>query len=188
MLTRGNFPVLDAHLVGNTVPKPAPEPFIWPSDHAGLVTTLGFTVITGTVNGPLVVKAGESVTLASTAKINGPVTVEAGGELDIEGGTVSGPVTADKATLLRICGAMISGPVRATNGTGAVVIGEDTAGCPASILNGPVTVKGNMGIVVIDGNVVKGPLSVTGNGGGTTVVQQHRVRTAHGHRQHRGCR
>lgn len=172
-LTRGNFPVLDAHLVGNTVadlPNPKPEPFIWPSDHAGLVTTLGFTVITGTVNGPLVVKGGESITLASTAKINGPVTVETGGELDIEGGTVSGPVTANKAALLRLCGAMISGPVGATNGTGPVVIGEDTAGCPASIINGPVTVEGNVGVVAIDGNVVKGPLTVTGNAGGTTVV------------------
>jgi endonuclease/exonuclease/phosphatase family metal-dependent hydrolase len=40
VLTRGKFSVLDEHLVGNTVPNPPPEPFIWPSDHAGMVATL----------------------------------------------------------------------------------------------------------------------------------------------------
>jgi endonuclease/exonuclease/phosphatase family metal-dependent hydrolase len=40
VLTRGSLRAKSAHLVGNTVPEPAPEPFIWPSDHAGLVTTL----------------------------------------------------------------------------------------------------------------------------------------------------
>jgi hypothetical protein len=42
VLTQGNLPVVDEHLVGNTVPSPPPEPFIWPSDHAGVVATLGF--------------------------------------------------------------------------------------------------------------------------------------------------
>ena len=41
VFTRGGFSVLDEHLVGNTVPKPPPVPFIWPSDHAGMVATLG---------------------------------------------------------------------------------------------------------------------------------------------------
>jgi hypothetical protein len=40
VLTRGRFSVQDTHLVGDTVPSPAPEPFIWPSDHAGMVATL----------------------------------------------------------------------------------------------------------------------------------------------------
>jgi endonuclease/exonuclease/phosphatase family metal-dependent hydrolase len=40
VFTRGPFTVLDTHLVGNTVPNPAPEPFIWPSDHAGMLATL----------------------------------------------------------------------------------------------------------------------------------------------------
>jgi hypothetical protein len=41
VFTRGEISVIDEHLVGNTVPNPAPEPFIWPSDHAGIVATLG---------------------------------------------------------------------------------------------------------------------------------------------------
>jgi hypothetical protein len=40
ILMRGGFRVKDEHLVGNTAPNPAPEPFIWPSDHAGMVATL----------------------------------------------------------------------------------------------------------------------------------------------------
>ncbi|HWX96080.1 MAG TPA: endonuclease/exonuclease/phosphatase family protein [Solirubrobacteraceae bacterium] len=40
IFTRGSFRVKNARLVGNTVPNPAPEPFIWPSDHAGMVATL----------------------------------------------------------------------------------------------------------------------------------------------------
>lgn len=41
IFTRGEFSVLDEHLVGNVVPTPPPSPFIWPSDHAGMVATLG---------------------------------------------------------------------------------------------------------------------------------------------------
>ena len=40
VFTRGDFTVLDEHLVGDKVPTPKPEPFIWPSDHAGMVSTL----------------------------------------------------------------------------------------------------------------------------------------------------
>ncbi len=40
VLTRGDFSVIDEHLVGNTAPSSAPESFIWPSDHAGMVATL----------------------------------------------------------------------------------------------------------------------------------------------------
>lgn len=40
ILTRGPFSVLDTHLVGNVPPNPPPSPFIWPSDHAGMVATL----------------------------------------------------------------------------------------------------------------------------------------------------
>jgi Endonuclease/Exonuclease/phosphatase family len=40
VFTRGSFSVLNEHLVGNTAPNPVPEPFIWPSDHAGMVATL----------------------------------------------------------------------------------------------------------------------------------------------------
>ena len=154
-------PGSDGGLVQSPLPKYLPP---------GYMLALGnYTqVITGTVHGPLVVKAGQVVELASTGKISGPVTVEAGGAFDIEGGTVSGPVTANKAARLLLCGATISGPVVATNGTGPVVIGGP--GCPGNTIAGPVTVTGNTAGVLIEGNVIKGPLTVTGNEGGTTVT------------------
>jgi hypothetical protein len=40
VFTRGSFKAKGDHLVGNTVPNPEPKPFIWPSDHAGMVATL----------------------------------------------------------------------------------------------------------------------------------------------------
>jgi Endonuclease/Exonuclease/phosphatase family len=40
VFTRGSFHVKSEHLVGNTAPTPASEPFIWPSDHAGIVATV----------------------------------------------------------------------------------------------------------------------------------------------------
>jgi hypothetical protein len=40
VFTHGPFTVLNEHLVGNVPPFPEPEPFIWPSDHAGMVARL----------------------------------------------------------------------------------------------------------------------------------------------------
>jgi len=173
VFTHGTLPVLSEHLVGNTVPNPKPEPFIWPSDHAGVVATFGPKVISGNSNGPLVVKNGEWVELSSSGKISGPVTVEAGGAFDVEGGTVSGPVTAKAAAQVRMCGANVSGPVEVTGATGSVVIGDGTAGqqggCGVNFIHGSVTVKNNTAGVSIRANTISGPATVTGNAGGTTV-------------------
>ena len=174
VFTRGNFPILSEHLVGNT-PNPQAKPFIWPSDHAGVVATFGPKVISGTVTGPLVVKNGEWVELTSTGKITGPVTVEPGGALDVEGGLITGPLKANGAAQLRICGSRITGAVEAINGTGSVAIGEGNAACPAGSIVGPVTVKGNTAGVLINSVTVTGPVTVTGNAGGTTVINNHIV-------------
>jgi endonuclease/exonuclease/phosphatase family metal-dependent hydrolase len=40
VFTRGALKTKNEHLVGNTAPTPVPEPFLWPSDHAGMVATL----------------------------------------------------------------------------------------------------------------------------------------------------
>jgi hypothetical protein len=39
--SRGGFKVKAARLVGNAVPNPPPEPFIWPSEHAGMFVMVG---------------------------------------------------------------------------------------------------------------------------------------------------
>jgi hypothetical protein len=40
VLTRGALKIKGEHLVGDTAPNPVPEPFLWPSDHAGMVATV----------------------------------------------------------------------------------------------------------------------------------------------------
>jgi hypothetical protein len=178
VLTHGNFPILSEHLVGNT-PNLEVKPFIWPSDHAGVVATFGPKVISGTRSAPLVVKNGEWVELVAGGKISGPVTVEPGGAFDVEGSVegsklpgavVTGSVKANKPALLRLCGAQVTGPVEALEGSGPVVIGENTAGCTADLITGPLTVKNNHAGVQINGNLISGPTTVTGNEGGTTVI------------------
>jgi hypothetical protein len=177
VLIRGNFPILGEHLVGNTVASlsPPPEPFIWPSDHAGVVATFGPKVISGQITGPLVVKNGEWIELTSAGRITGPVTVDGGGALDVEGGRITGPVKANGAAQVRLCGATITGPVEAINGIGSVVIGEGTSGCAGGIITGPVTLTGNTAGVLVEKMSVTGPLTVTGNTGGTTVTNNHVV-------------
>jgi len=118
--------------------------------------------IGGTHNGPLVVKAGSPTALTPTAKVKGPLTVEPGGELEVEAGaSVSGPLKSKGAKLLRLCGATISGPVEVINGTGPVVIGGP--GCPGNTIRGPVTVTGNIAGTTVINNSVFGPLTVMGN-------------------------
>jgi len=40
VFTRGALKIKNEHLVGDTPANPLPEPFLWPSDHAGMVATL----------------------------------------------------------------------------------------------------------------------------------------------------
>jgi endonuclease/exonuclease/phosphatase family metal-dependent hydrolase len=40
VFTHGSLKIKNEHLVGNMPANPLPEPFIWPSDHAGMVATL----------------------------------------------------------------------------------------------------------------------------------------------------
>jgi hypothetical protein len=137
---------------------------------ASCTTQVGFTqVISGSVKGKLVVKAGQSVELTATAKLAGEVIVKPHGALDIEGATLSGALHAKEAALLRICGASLGGPVTATSGTGSVVIGEGNKECASSSFHGTVTIKGNTAGVLVDENEFHASLKVIGNAGGTTV-------------------
>jgi hypothetical protein len=138
---------------------------------ASCSTLVGYTqVITGNVRSKLVVKAGQAIKLASTAKVSGPVTVQPGGALDVEGATISGSLTAKEATLLRICAATVSSALKAVNGSGSVVIGEGDPSCGSSNLHGVSTLKGNKAGVLVDENAFFSALKVIGNAGGTTVI------------------
>jgi fermentation-respiration switch protein FrsA (DUF1100 family) len=146
------------------VQAPAPK-YVPPGDALALGNYT--QVITGAFTGPLVVKAGQVVELASTGEIIGPVKVEFGGVFETEGGSVTGSITVTQAARLRLCDATIKARVKASNGTGPVVIGGP--GCPGNTILGSVVVKGNTGGVLVEGNTIKGALTVTGNSGGTSV-------------------
>ncbi len=134
-------------------------------------TQVGYTqVIGGTVKGKLIVKAGQSIELTSTAKLAGEVIVKPHGALDIEGATLSGSLHAKEAALLRICGASVGGPVTAVNGSGSVVMGEGSKACASNSFYGTVTIKGNTAGVLVDENEFHASLKVIGNSGGTTVT------------------
>ncbi len=134
-------------------------------------TLVGYTqVITGTVKGKLLVKAGQAIELTSTAKTTGTITVKAGGALDVEGAKLSGSLSASGAALLRVCGATISGPVKAVNGSGSVVFGGSSEGCTPDEFHGVVTVKGNTAGVTIEEDTFAASLKVQSNVGGTTVT------------------
>jgi hypothetical protein len=134
-------------------------------------TEVGFThVITGTVKGKLLVKAGEAVELTATAKASGTVAVKPGGVLDVEGATVSGSLSAKGAALLRICGATLSGPVKALDGSGSVVLGGSGEGCSANTFHGNVAATGNTAGVSVEENTFGASLKVQSNAGGATVA------------------
>jgi hypothetical protein len=133
-------------------------------------TEVGFTqVITTNIKTKLVVKAGQSVELTSTAKASDGIAVRAGGALDIEGATVSGSISSKGAALLRVCGATVNGQLKAVNGTGSVVLG-DGGECASNTFSANVTVKGNKAGVLVDENVFHAGLNVQNNTSGAVVV------------------
>ena len=134
-------------------------------------TMVGYYVlVTGQVNGKLVVRSGEAVELTSTAKVNGQVVVKAGGALDVEGGKIAGKLTANGAALVRLCGADIAGTTKVTGSSGSLVIGEGTSECSANTISGAATIKSNKAGVLIDGNSFGSLLKVESNASGTTVT------------------
>jgi hypothetical protein len=136
---------------------------------ASCTTLVGHTlVISGSLKRKLVVKSGESVELASTAKAKA-VEVQSGGSLDVEGASTT-TIKSSGAVVMRICGAKVSGAVKIIGSTGPVVMGEGNEGCSSNSFAKGVTLQGNTGGVQITGNSIGLALKVTGGSGGTSVT------------------
>jgi streptogramin lyase len=132
--------------------------------------------ITGTHTGALTVTAGQVICITGTQ--TGAVTVQAGGALAIVGGHVTGPVQVSGATAFMACGATITGALSVQGATGPVIIGEvlyDGAACAANTITGAVTLSQNTGQVALGGSTVTGPVSVTGDVGGPTVIEGNKI-------------
>ncbi|HTZ85599.1 MAG TPA: hypothetical protein VMB05_02930 [Solirubrobacteraceae bacterium] len=144
------------------------------TDNVGHVATASCTtqvghsqVITGTVKGKLVVKAGESVELTSTAKVNG-VEVQSGGELDVNGASTKA-IKSTGATSISVCGATVSGTLKIVGTSGSVVVGDGEACAASKFAHGGV-LQGNTGGQKVIGNTFGARLSVTNGAGGTVVT------------------
>jgi hypothetical protein len=138
------------------------------STTASCTTQVGHSkVVTGAVKGKLVVKAGESVELTSTAKANG-VEVQSGGELDVNGASTKA-IKSTGASSIGICGATVSGGLKIVGTSGSVAIGDGEACAGSKFAHGGV-LQGNTGGQKAIGNTFAARLSVTGGSGGTVVT------------------
>lgn len=149
------------------------------SDNVGHSTTSSCTTvventqtISGSLKKKLIVKAGESVELTSTAKAKA-IEVQAGGALDVEGASTGG-IKASGASQIRICAATVSGASKLTGASGSVVVGDE-AGCGGSSFKSGLTVTAGSGAVTVIGDELGAKLSVTHNSGSATTVTHNTV-------------
>jgi len=117
--------------------------------------------ITGSHDGPIAAGAGGLCLI--DADVRGPVSVEDGGRLIIQGSNVTGPVTSTAASVVSICGSQLRGPVTLSGTTGAVAVGDTTAGCDASTVIGPLRISDTSGPVVVDRSEVTGSMTISGS-------------------------
>lgn len=119
-----------------------------------------FDVVTGRHAGPVTISHG--VTCLDDATVHGPVTVTAGAGLRSVDSRVSGPVHATDALEIEFCGSRIMGPATIASG-GGVALGNPQDGCDGNLVTGPVSVTGVRGVTAIADNRIIGPLSCSDN-------------------------
>ncbi|MEV6953668.1 Ig-like domain-containing protein [Streptomyces sp. NPDC051183] len=102
-------------------PSGSPEP---------VPLTVGFSrpCLTGTLEGPLTVAAGESLCLGAGARQTGPVRIEPGGALAASAAGITGRVSADGARALSLCAVRITGPLAVHGSTGPVTLAVRSPG------------------------------------------------------------
>ena len=70
------------------------------------------------------------------------------------------------------------GKVTVTGTSGAVLIGSTdggSPGCGGNLIMGPVTLSGNSGSITVADNTIYGPAALTGNGGPAALVAANMV-------------
>jgi YVTN family beta-propeller protein len=138
----------------------------------GLLTVTASMTVTGTQSGAVTIRAGEALYVPAGTTLQGPITIDAGGALDIEGGSVTGRISTTSPggpSAVRLCGAHVHA-VTISGATGPVVIGA-VSGCAGNTVMGPVSITANAGGVSVVGAAVTGPLTVTGNRGGIVYLE-----------------
>jgi hypothetical protein len=131
--------------------------------------------VTGTVSGPLQIGAG--VTCINGGTVAGPVSVSAGAVVRLTGATIYGPLTAEGAAQVKACDSTIAGPVSVSGSGGSVLIGSASGSpaCGGNVILGPVTLTGNSGSVELGANTISGQVTLSGNGGPAAVVAANTI-------------
>jgi hypothetical protein len=163
----GSFTVIDSMHVLAAGDRGRMEPWeVW-SRNVTIAPPCEQTV-TGEHSGPLT--AGEGGLCLDGASVDGDVDVADGGRLIVQDSDVTGTVTATGASVVAICGSSVTGAVTATGTTASVAIGDTTSGCEQSTIDGPLTVSGTTGPVVVDRSEVGGDVTISGNTGRMATV------------------
>jgi len=134
--------------------------------------------LTGSVPGPVVVNAGDSV-LITGAQVVGPVTVNPGGALSVVNSQVSRGITANAPSFLSLCAATVTGPppnpaLVVSNAPVHVRIGDPAQGCAGNRFTGDVTLTANLG-ATFGANTVTTNVTVTNGGSGKTIIKANAV-------------
>jgi hypothetical protein len=130
--------------------------------------------LTGIVSAPLNIGAG--VTCIDGAIVTGPVSVSAGATVVLTGAIIQGQLTANGAAALAVCGSTITGAVSVSGSSGSVLIGSTGfPACGGNVILGPVTLTGNSGGTQLVANSIIGGVDLTGNGGPPAVVAANSI-------------
>ncbi|MBV8979900.1 MAG: Ig-like domain repeat protein [Acidimicrobiia bacterium] len=107
--------------------------------------------------------------LISGANVTGSITIGAGASVAIVNSTFAHNITANKGGAFSLCGTTVRGAVSVSGATGFVVIGDPgDDGCAANTLMANLTLQQNTAGVEVSNNTrITGPVSLTGNAGGT---------------------
>ena len=98
--------------------------------------------------------------------IVGGVNVPDNAECTLINVTVNGNVIVGVNAALLVCSSTINGSVQGAN-SNDIHLGEvDGYNCPGNTINGPVTIRGTLG-VELDDNVINGTVTLTNNGQAT---------------------
>lgn len=131
--------------------------------------TLCDAIITGSINGGLVVAPGKRYCLIG-ARIDGSMSVPAGSGVIVKESTINGGVrSTEGATEMLICASRVNGMTTIQNGGGKILIGADvddgSTECPGNILHGGITIGSNAAGIELEGNWIMGPVTLVDNEG-----------------------
>jgi hypothetical protein len=153
----------------------ATSPCNAPNESAVITPPACTSTLTGTVTGPVVVNAGQSVCVEN-ARVAGQIAVNPGGLLTVTASQVAGGIVATSPAYVRLCGAQVVAPT--TNLTQGVVvqsaavpftIGDAAASCAQNRVTGDIRLLGNTGGFTLGNNIVSRNTTVEGNTGSTII-------------------